>query len=157
MIDSVSNKELYDKFHEFYIAVIKHIICSIRLSRDDGAPVDMEMLHRAQECCLEAFDELNYCMYYRALDRMSSERMYYSTLDKMSSERSPLAVLTYTLSSIDDDELIPVIQEKYKNKLSEEEFHMLGALFDTVSEQLSGFLSSSCKFLVSTNDINLRN
>ena len=142
MIESVSSKELYDKFHEFYIAVIKHIICSIRLSRDDGAAVDEEMLHHAQECCLAAFDELNYCMYYRALDRMSSER-------------SPLAVLTYTLSSIDDDELIPVIQEKYKNKLSEEEFHMLGALFDTVSEQLSGFLSSSCKFLVSTNDINL--
>lgn len=144
MIESVSSKELYEKFHEFYIAVIKHIICSIRLSRDDGAPVDMEMLHHAQECCLAAFDELNYCMYYRALDRMSSER-------------SPLAILTYTLSSIDDDELIPVIQEKYKNMLSEEEFHMLGALFDTVSEQLSGFLSSSCKFLVSTNDINLGN
>ena len=157
MIDSVSSKELYDKFHEFYIAVIKHIICSIRLSRDDGAPVDMEMLHHAQECCLAAFDELNYCMYYRALDRMSSERMYYSTLDKMSSERSPLAILTYTLSSIDDDELIPVIQEKYRNMLSEEEFHMLGALFDTVSEQLARYLSLSCKFLVSTNDINLRN
>lgn len=144
MIESVSSKELYEKFHEFYIAVIKHIICSITLTRDDGAPVDMEMLHHAQECCLEAFDDLNYCLYQRALD-------------KMSSERSPLTVLTYTLSSIDDDELIPVIQEKYKNMLSEEEFHMLGALFDTVSEQLSGFLSSSCKFLVSTNDINLRN
>ena len=144
MIESISSKELYDKFHEFYIAVIKHIICSITLTRDDGAAVDVEMLHRAQECCLAAFDELNYCLYVRALDRMSSER-------------SPLAVLTYTLSSIDDDELIPVIQEKYKNKLNEEEFHMLGALFDTVSEQLSGFLSSSCKFLVSTNDINLRN
>lgn len=142
MIDSVSSKELYDKFHEFYIAVIKHIICSIRLSRDDGAPVDMEMLHHAQECCLAAFDELNYCLYVRAQDKCDG---------------SPLAILTYTLSSIDDDELIPVIQEKYKNKLSEEEFHMLGALFDTVSEQLSGFLSSSCKFLVSTNDINLRN
>ena len=142
MIESVSSKELYDKFHEFYIAVIKHIICSITLTRDDGAAVDVEMLHRAQECCLAAFDELNYCMYYRALD-------------KVSSERSPLAVLTYTLSSIDDDELIPVIQEKYKNMLSEEEFHMLGALFDTVSEQLSGFLSSSCKFLVSTHDIDL--
>lgn len=140
MIDSVSSKELYDKFHEFYIAVIKHIICSIRLSRDDGAPVDMEMLHHAQECCLAAFDELNYCLYVRAQDKCDG---------------SPLAILTYTLSSIDDDELIPVIQEKYKNKLSEEEFHMLGALFDTVSEQLSGFLSSSCKFLVSTNDINL--
>ena len=144
MIDSVSSKELYDKFHEFYIAVIKHIICSIRLSRDDGAPVDMEMLHHAQECCLAAFDELNYRLYVRAQD-------------KMSSERSPLAILTYTLSSIDDDELIPVIQEKYRNMLSEEEFHMLGALFDTVADQLSGFLSSSCKFLISTNDINLRN
>ena len=142
MIDSISSKELFDKFHEFYIAVIKHIICSIRLTRDDGAAVDVEMLHRAQECCLAAFDELNYCLYVRAQDKC---------------DRSPLAVLTYTLSSIDDDELIPVIQEKYKNKLSEEEFHMLGALFDTVSEQLSGFLSSSCKFLVSTNDINLGN
>ena len=142
MIDSVSSKELFDKFHEFYIAVIKHIICSIRLTRDDGAPVDMEMLHHAQECCLAAFDDLNYCLYQRSLD-------------KMSSERSPLTVLTYTLSSIDDDELIPVIQEKYKNMLSEEEFHMLGALFDTVSEQLSGFLSSACKFLVSTHDIDL--
>lgn len=155
MIDPISSKELYDKFHEFYIAVIKHIICSITLTRDDGAAVDVEMLHRAQECCLEAFDELNHRLYVRAQDRMSSERMYYSTLDKMSSERSPLAVLTYTLSSIDDDELIPVIQEKYKNKLSEEEFHMLGALFDTVSEQLSRYLSSSCKFLVSTHDIHL--
>ena len=141
MIESTS-KELYEKFHEFYIAVIKHIICSITLTRDDGAAADVEMLHRAQECCLAAFDDLNYCLYQRALD-------------KMSSERSPLAVLTYTLSSIDDDELIPVIQEKYKNMLSEEEFHMLGALFDTVSEQLSGFLSSSCKFLVSTHDIDL--
>lgn len=144
MVESVSSKELYDKFHEFYIAIIKHIICSITLTRDDGAAVDVEMLHRAQECCLAAFDDLNYCLYQRALN-------------KMPSERSPLAVLTYTLSSIDDDELIPVIQEKYKNMLSEEEFHMLGALFDTVSEQLSGFLSSSCKFLVSTNDINLEN
>lgn len=144
MIESTSTKELYEKFHEFYIAVIKHIICSITLSRDDGAPVDMEMLHHAQECCLSAFDELNYRLYVRAQD-------------KMSSERSPLAVLTYTLSSIDDDELIPVIQEKYKNKLNEEEFHMLGALFDTVSDQLSKFLSSSCKFLISTNDIDLRN
>ena len=142
MIDSVSSKELYDKFHEFYIAVIKHIICSITLTKDGGAAVDMEMLHHAQECCLAAFDDLNYCLYQRSLD-------------KMSSERSPLTVLTYTLSSIDDDELIPVIQEKYKNMLSEEEFHMLGALFDTVSEQLSGFLSSACKFLVSTHDIDL--
>ena len=141
MIESTS-KELYEKFHEFYIAVIKHIICKITLTRDDGVAVDTETLHRVQEYCLAAFDDLNYCLYQRALD-------------KMSSERSPLAVLTYTLSSIDDDELIPVIQEKYKNKLSEEEFHMLGALFDTVSEQLSGFLSSSCKFLVSTHDIDL--
>jgi len=140
MIESVSSKELYEKFHEFYIAVIKHIICSIKLTRDDGAPVDMEMLHHAQECCLAAFDELNYCLYVRAQDKC---------------DRNPLTILTYTLSSIDDDELIPVIQEKYKNKLSEEEFHMLGALFDTVSEQLSGFLSSSCKFLVSTHDIDL--
>ena len=140
MIDPISSKELYDKFHEFYIAVIKHIICSIRLSRDDGAPVDMEMLHHAQECCLEAFDELNHRLYVRAQDKC---------------DRSPMAVLAYTLSSTDDDELIPVIQEKYKNKLNEEEFHMLGALFDTVSEQLSGYLSSSCKFLMSTNDIHL--
>ena len=65
MIESVSSKELYEKFHEFYIAVIKHIICSITLTRDDGAAVDVEMLHRAQECCLEAFDELNYCVHYR--------------------------------------------------------------------------------------------
>ena len=87
MIDSISSKELFDKFHEFYIAVIKHIICSIRLTRDDGAAVDVEMLHRAQECCLAAFDELNYCLYVRAQDKC---------------DRSPLAVLTYTLSSIDD-------------------------------------------------------
>lgn len=144
MIESTSSKELYEKFHEFYIAVIKHIICSITLSRDDGVAVDVEMLHHAQECCLAAFDDLNYCLYQRALN-------------KMSSERNPLAVLTYTLSSIDDDELIPVIQEKYKNMLSEEEFHMLGALFDTVSEQLARYLSSSCKFLISTNDIHLGN
>lgn len=63
MIDSVSNKELYDKFHEFYIAVIKHIICSITLTRDDGAAVDVKMLHRAQECCLAAFDDLNRAKY----------------------------------------------------------------------------------------------
>lgn len=71
--------------------------------------------------------------------------------------RVVLAVLTYSVSSKDDDKFLPFIQEKYKAKLPEEEFYMLDALFNSVSEQLSGFLSSSCKFLVSTNDINLRN
>ena len=145
MIDSVSSNELYDKFHEFYIAVIKHIIRSITLSRDDDVAVDMERFHRAQEYCLEAFDELNLSKYQDALNSTPY------------AERSVLAVLTYTLSSIDDDELLPVIQEKYKNKLTEDEFHMLGALFDTVSAQLYGILSSSCKFLVSTHDIDLGN
>ena len=145
MIESVSSTELYEKFHEFYIAVIKHIISSITLTRDDGAAVDIEMLHRAQECCLEAFDELNLSKYQDALNSTPY------------AERSVLAVLTYTLSSIGDNELLPVIQEKYKNKLTEDEFHMLGALFDTVSAQLYGILSSSCKFLVSTNDIHLGN
>lgn len=144
MIDSVSSKELYEKFHEFYIAVIKHIIRSITLSRDDGVAVDMERFHRAQEYCLAAYDEF-----------ISSK--YQAALNKVSAERNPLAVLTYTLSSINDDELIPPIQDKYENKLSEDEFEMLGALFDTVSERLSEFLSSSCKFLISTNDIHLGN
>lgn len=145
MIESVSSKELYDKFHEFYIAVIKDIISRIELSRDDGAAVDVEMLHRAQEHCLAAFDELNRAKYEDAMNNTPY------------AEKSVLAVLTYTVSSKGNDEFLPFIQEKYKAKLPEEEFHMLGALFDTVSEQLSGFLSSSCKFLVSTNDINLRN
>ena len=144
MIESTSSKELYEKFHEFYIAVIKHIICSITLTRDDGVAVDMERFHRAQEYCLAAYDEFIVSKYQAALN-------------KVSVERNPLAVLTHTLSSINDDELIPPIQDKYENKLSEDEFEMLGALFDTVSEQLSKFLSSSCKFLISTNDIDLRN
>lgn len=141
MIESTSSKELYEKFHEFYIAVIKHIICSIKLSRDDGEAVDMEMLHHAQECCLDVFDELNYAKYQDALNNTPY------------AEQSVLAVLTYTISSMDDDKLLSIIQEKYKAKLPEEEFYMLGALFDTVSHQLYGILSSSCKFLMSTHDI----
>lgn len=144
MIESTS-KELYEKFHEFYIAVIKHIICKITLTRTDDVAVDTEMLHRVQEYCLAAFDELNSAKYEDALNNTPY------------AEQSALAVLTYTVSSMDDDKLLSIIQEKYKTKLNEEEFHMLGALFDTVSQQLYGILSSSCKFLVSTNDINLEN
>ena len=70
-------------------------------------------------------------------------------------ERSVLAVLTYTISSMGEDELLSIIQDKYKAKLPEEEFNMLGALFDSVSEQLYGILSLSCKFLVATHDIEL--
>ena len=103
------------------------------------------MLHRVQEYCLAAFDELNSAKYEDALNNTPY------------AEQSALAVLTYTVSSMDDDKLLSIIQEKYKTKLPEEEFHMLGALFDTVSQQLYGILSSSCKFLVSTNDINLGN
>ena len=143
MIESVSCNELYEKFHELYIAVIKHIISKITLSRTAGATVDVETLHHVQECCLAAFDELNRAKYEDALNNTPY------------AERSVLAVLTYTISSKDDDKFLPFIQDKYKAELPEEEFNMLGALFDSVSEQLYGILSLSCKFLVATHDIEL--
>ena len=146
MIESVSCNELYEKFHELYIAVIKHIICKIKLTSTDGTVVDAETLHRVQEYCLDAFDELNRAKYEEYQDALKNPP---------DAELSVLAVLTYTLSSVDDSELIPVIQEKYKAKLPEEEFNMLDALFDSVSEQLYRILSLSCKFLVATHDIEL--
>lgn len=91
MIESVSCDELYEKFHELYIAVIKHIISKITLSRTDGVVVDAETLHHVQECCLAAFDELNHAKYEDALNNTPY------------AERSILAVLTYTISSKDDD------------------------------------------------------
>lgn len=144
MIEPVSCNELYEKFHELYLAIIRHIICRVTLTKKDGTAVDPEMLHRVQERCYAAYDELNYCMYRRALN-------------KMPAERSPLAVLTYTLSSVEDGELIPVIQEKYSTELTEDERNLLGALLNAVDEQLHGLLSLSYKFLVSTGDINLEN
>lgn len=144
MVEPVSCNELYEKFHELYLAIIKHIIFRITLTKKDGTAVDPEMLRRVQECCYAAYDELNYCMYQRALN-------------KMPAERSPLAVLTYTLSSVEDGELIPVIQEKYSAELTEDERNLLGALLNAVDEQLHGLLSLSYKFLVSTGDINLEN
>ena len=143
MIESVSCNELYEKFHELYIAVIKHIISKITLSRTDGATVDEETLHHVQECCLAAFDELNRAKYEDALNNTPY------------AERSVLAVLTYTISSKDDDKFLPFIQEKYKAVLPAEEYNMLGELFEIVSEQLYGILSLSCKFLVATHDIEL--
>lgn len=144
MIEPVSCNELYEKFHELYVMIIRHIIFRVTLTKKDGTAVDPEMLHRAQERCYAAYDELNYCMYQRALN-------------KMPAERSPLAVLTYTLSSVEDGELIPVIQEKYSTELTEDERNLLGALLNAVDEQLHGLLSLSYKFLVSTGDINLGN
>lgn len=144
MIESVSCNELYRKFHELYVMIIRHIISRIALTNADGTAVDPERLHRVQERCYAAYDELNYCMYQRALN-------------KMPAERSPLAVLTYTLSSVEDGELIPVIQEKYSTELTEDERNLLGALLNAVDEQLHGLLSLSYKFLVSTGDINLEN
>jgi len=146
MIESVSCNELYEKFHELYIAVIKHIIGKIKLTSTDGTVVDAETLHRVQEYCLDVFDELNRAKYEEYQDALKNPP---------DAELSVPAVLTYTLSSVDDSELIPVIQEKYKAKLPEEEFNMLGALFDSVSEQLYRILSLSCKFLVATHDIEL--
>ena len=146
MIESVSCNELYEKFHELYIAVIKHIICNITLTRTDGAVIDAETLHRVQEYCLDAFDELNRAKYEEYQDALKNPP---------DAERSVLAVLTYTISSMGEDELLSIIQDKYKAKLPEEEFNMLGALFDSVSEQLYGILSLSCKFLVATHDIEL--
>lgn len=143
MIESVSCNELYEKFHELYIAVIKHIIGKITLTSTDGTVIDEGTLHRVQEYCLDAFDELNRAKYEDALNNTPYV------------ERSALAVLTYTISSKGDDMFLPSIQEKYKAKLPEEEFHMLGALFDSVSEQLYRILTMSCKFLVLTHDIEL--
>jgi hypothetical protein len=143
MIESVSCNELYEKFHELYIAVIKHIISKITLSRTDGVTVDEETLHHVQECCLAAFDELNRAKYEDALNNTPY------------AERSVLAVLTYTISSKDDDKFLPFIQETYKAVLPGEEYNMLGELFEIVSEQLYGLLSLSCKFLVATHDIEL--
>ena len=142
MIESTS-KELYEKFHEFYIAVIKHIICKITVTRDDGVAVDTETLHRVQEYCLAAFDELNYRIYQSALNEVN-----------VPAEQTSLAVLSYTLLRVlDDTEILSIIQEKYKTKLPEEEFYILGALFDGVSHHLYDVLSSSCKFLMATHDI----
>lgn len=143
MIESVSGNELYEKFHELYIAVIKHIICKTTLERDDGVAVDTEMLHHVQECCLAAFDELNRAKYEDALNNTPY------------AERSVLAVLTFTISSKDDDKFLPFIQKEYKAVLPEEEYNMLGELFEIVSEQLYGILTMSCKFLVLTHDIEL--
>lgn len=142
MIEPVSCNELYEKFHELYRMIIRHIISRITLTNADGTAVDPEILHRVQECCYAAFDELNYVMYRRALN-------------KLPAEQSPLAVLTYTLSSVDSDELIPVIEKKYGAELTEEERNMLGGLCNKVDEQLYGLLSLSYKFLVQTGDINL--
>lgn len=146
MIESVSCNELYEKFHELYIAVIKHIISKIKLTSTDGTVVDAETLHHVQECCLAAFDELNRAKYEEYQDALKNPP---------DAELSVLAVLTYTISSMDEDELLSIIQDKYKAKLPEEEFNMLGALFDSVSEQLYRILSLSCKFLVATHDIEL--
>ena len=143
MIESASCNELYEKFHELYIAVIKHIISKITLSRTDGVTVDEETLHHVQECCLAAFDELNRAKYEDALNNTPY------------AERSVLAVLTYTISSKDDDKFLPFIQARYKAVLPGEEYNMLGELFESVSEQLYGILSLSCKFLVATHDIDL--
>ena len=145
MIESVSCNELYEKFHELYIAVIKHIISKITLTRTDGATVDVETLHHVQECCLAAFDELNRAKYEDALNNTPY------------AERSVLAVLTYTISSKDDDKFLPFIQKEYKAVLPAEEYNMLGELFEIVSEQLYGILSLSCKFLVSTHGIKIKN
>lgn len=145
MIEPVSCNELYEKFHELYLAIIRHIICRVTLTKKDGTAVDTEMLHRVQECCLAAYNELNYCMYQRALNKEPNP------------ERSPLAVLTYTLSSAEDGELIPAIYEKYSAELTKDERNLLGALLNGVDEQLYGLLSLSYKFLVSTGDINLEN
>lgn len=143
MIEPISGKELYDKFHELYVALIKHIVINISVTKNDGTAVDTEMLHRVQECCVDMFDELNLSKYQDALDNIPYH------------EFSTLAVLTYTISSIGDDELLPTIKERYKDKLSEEEFEILNELFDSVSGYLSNALSLSCKFLMSTNDLNL--
>lgn len=143
MIESVSCNELYEKFHELYIAVIKHIICKITLTSTDGTVIDEGTLHHVQECCLAAFDELNRAKYEDALNNTPYV------------ERSALAVLTYTISSKDDDKFIPFIQKTYKAVLPEEEYNMLGELFEIVSEQLYGILTMSCKFLVLTHDIEL--
>lgn len=140
MIEPVSCNELYEKFHELYLMIIRHIISRITLTNADGTAVDPERLHRVQECCYAAYDELNYVMYRRALR-------------KEKPERCPLAVLTYTLSTLDSDELIPVIEEKYGAELTAEERNMLGGLCNTVDEQLYGMLSLSYKFLKSTGDI----
>lgn len=145
MVEPVSCNELYEKFHELYLMIIRHIICRVTLTKKDGTAVDPEMLRRVQECCYAAYNELNYCMYQRALNKEPNP------------ERSPLAVLTYTLTSVEDGELIPAIYEKYSAELTEDERNLLGALLNGVDENLYGLLSLSYKFLVSTGDINLEN
>ena len=147
MIEPVSYDELYEKFHELYIAVIGHIICNITITKKDGTAVNEETLQRVQECCLAAFDELNTARHQHALSKFK--------LVNLEPHISSLAVLAHTLSSVDDGELLPAIQKKYKDKLSEEEFNILGGLCNSVSDHLSGLLSLSCKFLVATHDINL--
>lgn len=140
-MEPVSCEELYDKFHELYMTVIRHIICNTKITRIDNGTVDEEMLHRVQEYCLAGFDELNLSKYQDALDNVPY------------AEQSALVVLPYTLSNIGDSELLSIIKDRYKCTLSEEEFDMLCGLFDNVSGTLSRTLSASCKFLMSTNGI----
>lgn len=148
MVESISCKELYEKLHELYVALIRHIICSITLTGADGKAVDTEMLQRVQECCLTMFDELNYSRYQQMLHDIAGIE-----LDKLDLTARLMGGLTYSLSSMADHELLPAIKEKYKDMLTEEEFNMLDKLFGIVSERLSTFLSLSCKCLKITNDL----
>lgn len=140
-MEPVSCEELYEKFHELYMTVIRHIICNTKITRIDNGTVDEEMLHRVQEYCLAGFDELNLSKYQDALDNVPY------------AEQSALVVLPYTLSNIGDSELLSIIKDRYKGTLSEEEFDMLCGLSESVYETLSSALSASCKFLMSTNGI----
>ena len=143
MIESVSCDELYEKFHAFYIAVIRLIICNTTLTRKDGTTIDAEMLHRAQEHCIAVYEELHAVRYQHVLNKVPGAQL----------RTRPLSVLTLTVSSVDDGELLPAIEEKYAAILSKEEFDLLGELFDAVADQIELALGLSFEMLKQTNDI----
>lgn len=144
MIESVSCDELYEKFHAFYIAVVRLIICNTTLTEEDGSTVDPEMLHRAQERCIAVYEELHAARYQHALNAVPGADF----------RTRPLPTLTFTVSSVNDGELLPAIQDRYKDILPEEEFGLLGALFNAVADQIELALGLSFGMLKQTNDIN---
>lgn len=139
MIESVSYDELYEKFHAFYVAVVRLIICNTTLTEEDGSTVDPEMLHRTQERCIAVYEELHAARYQYTLNAVPD----------VDFRTRPLPALTFTLSCINDDELLPAIKDRYKDILPEEEFDLLGALFDTVADQIEQALELSFGMLKS--------
>lgn len=135
MMDSLlTPHSVHDTFLSTVIA-LRHVIINALMTKIDST-ADTEMLHRVQGYCVDIFDELILSKYQDVLRCIPPE------------ECSTRTVLNYLISSIGSSELLPNIKERYKNKLSEEEFNMLIKLIDSVSEHLSRI---SEEFLKLTN------